>query len=378
MDCRCAWLVALVAAQLAVTPVRSQFKSTTIYDLPTLALCGLTDDSQLSFQRECDALITLYRSTGEVLSGWATGQFYCTYPGVTCAKHSNHTAKLNLQSMGLVGTIPPKLGQLEEMWWLDLSRNQFTGPIPVELGNLPVIENIQLDHNRLTGHIPEKLFGMVLLDQTGNLHRLRTLSLNWNQLSGPIPASIGYMGDTSGISHLRPKATMDVVRLGNNQLTGTIPPTICRNRQLKTLDLQHNLLTGPLPADIGNLNILSHFTVNNNALGGALPSSIGNMAMVRTFFAQKNKLTGALPSAIGGMTLLHKLRLDNNELNGIVPAEIGRLKSLWMVLMSKNKLTGIHDDFCNHMLTHTCDFGENDFTCASIPKCAKDRCMARC
>ena len=79
------------------------------------------------------------------------------------------------------GPIPPELGDLSEMAWLNLRDNQLTGSIPPELGKLSNLTGLYLNSNLLTGSIPPEL---------GNLPELTRLYISNNQLTGCIPAAI--------------------------------------------------------------------------------------------------------------------------------------------------------------------------------------------
>ena len=81
----------------------------------------------------------------------------------------------------LTGEIPPELGSLANLEWLQLNNNQLTGTIPAELGNLTNLEGLYLSVNQLTGEIPPEL---------GSLANLEWLQLNNNQLTGTIPAEL--------------------------------------------------------------------------------------------------------------------------------------------------------------------------------------------
>ncbi|TVU29232.1 hypothetical protein EJB05_20790, partial [Eragrostis curvula] len=91
--------------------------------------------------------------------------------------------------------VPPSLGKLQHILKLNLSYNNFQGSISVELGNLgripetlgqlQQIYTIQLEQNILTGNIPYTF---------SNLVTLSMLNISHNDLSGPIPVFIAYLG----------------------------------------------------------------------------------------------------------------------------------------------------------------------------------------
>ena len=52
------------------------------------------------------------------------------------------------------GPIPAELGNLTNLKWLALSRNELTAPIPAELGDLSNLISLSLGSNQLTGCVP--------------------------------------------------------------------------------------------------------------------------------------------------------------------------------------------------------------------------------
>lgn len=152
---------------------------------------------------ECQALVALYNSTDgehwEQSSRWLVAETSCTWYGVNC--YQGHVFELQLYSNGLVGSLPPEIGNLEGLQTLNLSFNQLTGPIPAELGNLYNLHWLDLSHNQLNGSIPTEL---------ENVAVLYWLDLSYNQLTGAV---------TTGLA----KALREDLRLWGNLLDGTVP-----------------------------------------------------------------------------------------------------------------------------------------------------------
>ena len=73
---------------------------------------------------------------------------------------------------------------------LDLSNNELTGSIPPEIGNLTNLTYLNLGGNQLTGIPPE----------IGNLTNLTILSFSHNQLTGSIPSEIGILTNLINLS----------------------------------------------------------------------------------------------------------------------------------------------------------------------------------
>ena len=101
-----------------------------------------------------------------------------------------NTQILNLHNSGLTGFIPPEIGNLINLTYLDLSVNQLSGSIPSELWNLVNLTYLNLGVNQLTGTIPPEISNMIGLTE---------LYLNDNQFTGEIPESICnlILGDNS-------------------------------------------------------------------------------------------------------------------------------------------------------------------------------------
>lgn len=105
------------------------------------------------------------------------------------------------------------------------------------------------------------------------------------------------------------------IRLGINQLSGTLPPSLSYLTSLQTLDLATNQVTGTLPPSWGNLSSLQYFYLKANKLTGSLPPSWAGMTSLRTLFLDGNQFTGLLPPSWGNITSLQTLNLYDNRLS---------------------------------------------------------------
>jgi Leucine-rich repeat (LRR) protein len=129
---------------------------------------------------------------------------------------------------------------------LYLDNNALTS-LPPELGNLNELRGLDLNFNQLTSLPPE----------LGNLSKLHTLDLRSNQLSGNIPNVLG------NLSNLRR------LNLKNNQFSGTIPPELGNLSKLITLNLSDNQFSGTIPPELGNLSKLRYLYLRNNQFSQA-------------------------------------------------------------------------------------------------------------
>ena len=97
------------------------------------------------------------------------------------------TDSLDLGYNQLTGSIPPEIGNLTNLTWLNLRSNQLTGSIPPEIGNLTNLTWLNLSWNQLTGEIPESICNLV--DNT-------YIVITNNQLCPPYPSCIeGSVGE---------------------------------------------------------------------------------------------------------------------------------------------------------------------------------------
>ena len=142
-------------------------------------------------------LEALYRATGgpnwKNRTNWLTDAPLDQWFGVETDGSGSVTA-LWPHSNNLTGTIPPELGRLANLSFLQLDSNNLTGTIPPEVGNLAKLEYLSLHDNQLTGTIPPEL---------GRLTNLGRLYLGVNRLTGPIPPQIGNLSGlrTLGLLH---------------------------------------------------------------------------------------------------------------------------------------------------------------------------------
>ncbi|GKC57719.1 probable leucine-rich repeat receptor-like protein kinase, partial [Tanacetum coccineum] len=91
----------------------------------------------------------------------------------------------------MIGSIPPTIGNLKSLYWLDLSQNSLTGSLPVSDGTTPGLDmlintkHFHFGDNQLDGDIPLRLFNSKM--------NLIHLLLENNRLTGPIPSTLGLV-----------------------------------------------------------------------------------------------------------------------------------------------------------------------------------------
>ena len=179
---------------------------------------------------DCDSLLAARVTLrGTATLNWSHSTDIENWEGVTLSGAPKRVTKLSIPRRGLLGTIPPELGDLTGLTELILSDNHLTDGIPPELGSLASLERLMLPNNNLTGEIPPEL---------ADLSNLTWLWLNSNQLSGKIPPELGDLANLSALN------------LGWNQLSGDIPSELGNLRKLQRLTLTVNQLSGCVPRSL--------------------------------------------------------------------------------------------------------------------------------
>ena len=339
--------------------------------LPSLSECSDAVPSAASnpgLVADCEALLAA-RDTlaGSGTLNWSGSTAIAAWDGVTLSGSPLRVTSLVLSDSQLTGTIPPELGNLNNLERLNLTRNQLTGDIPPELSLLTNLQLLALGGNQLTGPIPtwlvnitnlEELYlwgnqftgaippelgnlpGLVKLGlsrnqltggippQLSSLTNLRYFSLSDNQLSGPIPTWMGSLAD------------LQELYLSQNQLSGAIPSELGSLVNLQELHLSQNQLTGPIPVGLGTLNNLRELSLGGNQLTGAIPTELGSLSKLQVLYLWGNQLTGPIPASLGGLANLEQLALSQNQLSGAIPSELGSLVNLQELHLSQNQLTG--------------------------------------
>ena len=126
------------------------------------------------------------------------------------------------------------------------------------------------------------------------------------------------------------------LELGENGLTGSLPPALGSLANLERLSLWGHELTGPIPGELGSLANLERLSLASNGLTGPIPDELINLVKLERLSLRGNELTGPVPAWLGSLTRLQRLYLGSNALAGRVPGELGSLPELDRVDVSYN------------------------------------------
>ncbi|TYI41983.1 hypothetical protein ES332_A01G065800v1 [Gossypium tomentosum] len=258
-------------------------------------------------------------------TNWSSAFNICKWIGVTCGSRHRRVIALDLSNMSLSGIVPPHIGNLSSLTWLNMRNNNFHGSLPIQLVNLNRLKYIRLSFNNFYGEIPSWF---------GSFPKLQYLSLSYNNLIGQIPSHM-----FEGLPRLQ------VLYLAVNRFSGKIPLSLFQCKKLEDIDLAGNSLEGILPKEIGNLTMLNTLQLHNNMIEG-VPEQIGDLFNLETLGLSSNQLKGYLPPSIGNLTRLRILNLYNNSQTG-VPHQIGNLMDLEKLSIHSNMLKGHLPSFDN-------------------------------
>uniref|UniRef100_A0A0E0E4S4 Protein kinase domain-containing protein n=1 Tax=Oryza meridionalis TaxID=40149 RepID=A0A0E0E4S4_9ORYZ len=108
--------------------------------------------------------------------------------------------------------------------------------------------------------------------------------------------------------------------LSANQLTGSIPNSLAKLKNLADMSLNDNQLNGQLPDAFGSLTGLVNLDISSNNLTGVLPPSMKNLSSLTTLHMQGNRLSGTL-NVLQDLPL-KDLNIENNLFSGPVPPKL--------------------------------------------------------
>ncbi|GAB2269823.1 hypothetical protein Dimus_004741 [Dionaea muscipula] len=315
-----------------------------------------------------------WNSTGE-------GGNCCQWDGIECDVKSGHVVTLDLRSSFLYGFINPNstIFNLVHLQILDLSDNNFKySPIPPALGSLTELKYLNLSYSSFYGVVPielsrlSKLISLVLymnidttleasllkLNEAGlvtlihNLTSLEILGLSQVQISTRLPTILSNstrlkilsLGDCGlygqvpeGIFMLPSLQCLSLTR--NGGLVGSLPE-FRNSSNLQELHLARTGFSGQIPHSINYLDSLVNLDIRNCSFQGQIPNSLGDLTKLSHIDLSFNKFSGQIPNSFANLTRLSYFNLRNNQLTGDIPSYMGNLSALNLVRLAKNAFTG--------------------------------------
>ncbi|KAJ0558771.1 putative leucine-rich repeat domain superfamily [Helianthus annuus] len=173
-------------------------------------------------------------------------------------------------------------------------------------GNLvsipPTLHMLDLSNNYFGGKLPSLTNGSALtyLDLSGNY----------------FVGSLHNLVCSNGVN------TIELVELGNNQLSGVIPECWEKWSSLKVLLLGDNNLSGEIPRTLGSVPLLQlvSFDLGRNNLAGIIPPWIGiKLTVLKILNLRSNNFYGITPDQLCYLSQVQVLDLADNNLSGNIP-----------------------------------------------------------
>ncbi|XP_068337006.1 receptor-like protein 7 [Pyrus communis] len=215
---------------------------------------------------------------------------------------------------------PEFLKNQYELEDLDLSSNNIHGQIPKWLWNVTreTLVHLNLNSNFLTGLEENPV--------TLPLKNLQLFNLAYNRLQGSLPI---------------PPQSITTYRVDNNNYSGEVSPLFCNLNYLQVLTLGNNNLSGMLPECLGKSSSLEILHLMFNSFHGDIPPFCANKNSLKFVGLGYNRLQGMLPRSMTDCIQLEFLHIGNNQISDIFPSWLGVLPVLRGLFLGSNAFHGI-------------------------------------
>ncbi|XP_034694090.1 receptor-like protein 7 [Vitis riparia] len=237
----------------------------------------------------------------------------------------------------------PDLSTQSRLTHLDLSDNQIRGSIPNwiwKIGNGSLM-HLNLSHNLLED----------LQETFSNFTPyLSILDLHSNQLHGQIPTPPQFSKYVDYSNNSFNSSIPDDIgtymsftiffSLSKNNITGSIPRSICNATYLQVLDFSDNAFSGEIPSCLIQNEALAVLNLGRNKFVGTIPGELPHKCLLRTLDLSENHLQGNIPESLVNCKELEILNLGNNQIDDIFPCWLKNISSLPVLVLRANKFQG--------------------------------------
>jgi hypothetical protein len=131
----------------------------------------------------------------------------------------------------------------------------------------------------------------------------------------------------------------EILNVGSNGFTGTLPEELYTLSTLATLDLSNTKLRGELSIDVGGLSKLISFRASNTQMSGTLPTQLFSLTNLWTLDLSFGDFTGSLSGLpFSDLTDLDTALLSHNRFTGTIPSGLENLPYLSKFGNSRNRV----------------------------------------
>ncbi len=393
---------------------------------------SLSNARKASLKKECDILLSVrkvWQTAGSgSLPNWSKDTSIHNWTGITLSGSANQTVtRITLGGLGLkgglpgqmggldglthlsiaqnpdlAGSIPPEIGDMGSLEFLNLHGNGLTGAIPAGMTDANSLKRIYLHNNSLTGDIPSE-FTTDSNDSNRGTPNLETLYLYGNNLGNTdatkvFPANTlfassngltklkrlhlggnNYENTAAQITGLGNLTDLEVLSLRDNKMSGDIMDDLAKLTKLKILNLENNDkdaasgFSGDL-SKLKTLTALTHLKLSNNDFAGSngLHSDLKALTNLRVFELRQDtsggsRITGAVSGDLSALVNLRVLDLHGQNLSGSLPNMFGSMSYLQVLNLADNNMSGGIPASIGSAGLNKLDLSNNGFT-GAIPK----------
>jgi hypothetical protein len=131
------------------------------------------------------------------------------------------------------------------------------------------------------------------------------------------------------------ESTIREINLDSSNLSGNYPSELSLLRDsLETLIVSNNEMTGSIPDSFGRLRNLQVWQMESNTFSGTIPATIGGLQQLRIWYFERNPdIEGSFPDEITQLVNLEELTFYYTGISGALPEEVCEMENLDVLVL---------------------------------------------